>query len=290
MCVLVAWLQQIPGYPLVVAANRDERFSRPSSAPFLWSSSEKGGADPGSGSGSDNGSDNGSNSGSSAGWDGVDGTVRLVAPRDDVAGGTWWAVSESGLFVGITNRAGAAPDPTRRSRGLLVLDMAREDSLEGAERRLRELDPASHNGFHLLVATTEGALRAVSDGERIDCVRLQPGLHVISERSFGAMPISRDDVVLSVFQALPVDRLKIDDITRALGTHEDDPWRSVCVHPDLPDYGTRSSSILAFSDDPSASRLLHADGPPCTTPLDDRSELLRALFRPLVRPSSGSVP
>lgn len=265
MCVLVAWLQQFPGHPLVVAANRDERFSRPSSPPFLWPSPADAGA---------------------AGADaGTDASPRLVAPRDDVAGGTWWAVSDGGkspaggLFVGITNRAGTPPDPKRRSRGLLVVDIAREPSLEAAERRLRALDPASHNGFHLLVATKEGALRAVNDGERIDCVLLEPGLHVISERSFGAMPVSRDDVVRSVFQSLPTDRLRIDDISRALGTHEDDPWQSVCVHPDLPDYGTRSSSILAFADDPASELLLHADGPPCTTPLSDRSDLLRSLHR-----------
>lgn len=260
MCVLVAWLQQIPGHPLVVAANRDERLSRPAIGPLFWQRE-------GRGSGTDG----------ESGESGATGTA-LVAPRDEVAGGTWWAVSETGLFVGITNRAGRPPDLSRRSRGLLVLDVARSGILEKAETLLRSLNPEEHNGFHLIAATTTGAVRAVNFGDRIEVVRLEPGLHVISERSFGALEPSRDDVVFSVFESLPRDRLHVDRITRALGTHGDDPWRSVCVHPDLPDYGTRSSSILAFADEPERSLLLHADGPPCTTELEDRSGLLRSLL------------
>src|SRR3954468_4047366 len=85
MCTLVVAAHVFEGNPLVIVANRDERLDRASSPPSIW---------PGG----------------------------FLAPRDDVAGGTWLGVNPSGVFVGITNRYLGSQDATRVSRGALVVD------------------------------------------------------------------------------------------------------------------------------------------------------------------------
>ena len=48
--------------------------------------------------------------------------------------------------------------------------------------------------------------------------------------------------------------------------------QALCVH--TPIYGTRSATILMLSAG-RVERYLHAAGPPCRTPFDDVTELLR---------------
>lgn len=233
LCTLACWIGVHPRAPLVVAANRDERFGRASTGPLLWP-----------------------------------GRPRLVAPRDEVAGGSWWAVNEAGLFVGLTNRAGASPDANRRSRGQLVIDVARCRTLAEAETLLRGLRAEDYNGLHLLAATGEAGVLAVDDAHELTVSSLGKGRHIISERSFGASSTSRDGSVGAALTGHPSP----EALERLLGHHQLDPFQSICVHmPDI-EYGTRSSTILAVG---GASALLRfAGGPPCTTPWTDLTPLL----------------
>ena len=54
--------------------------------------------------------------------------------------------------------------------------------------------------------------------------------------------------------------------------------RATCIHHD-PEYGTRSAAVIRLADDLGASELYASSGRPCTTPLDDLSDLLAALAR-----------
>ena len=85
MCTLIAYLRKGAPFPLIVAANRDEMLSRPSTPPQLHG-----------------------------------GAPACIAPRDQVAGGTWLGLNAHGLFVGVTNRFGVPKDERRSSRGQLV--------------------------------------------------------------------------------------------------------------------------------------------------------------------------
>src|SRR5512139_989608 len=90
MCTLAVALGQDRRWPVVVAANRDERLGRPS---------EPWGLRVGPGG------------------------VRFAAPRDVLAGGTWIGISAGGVFAGLTNYHAPFdwyPDETRRSRGDIV--------------------------------------------------------------------------------------------------------------------------------------------------------------------------
>ena len=92
MCTLALYFTSFDDYPLVVAANRDEHYDRPSAPPALLN------ADP-----------------------------AILAGRDLRAGGTWLGVvNEHGLLAGILNRRAdgeTEPRPGTRSRGLLCLDV-----------------------------------------------------------------------------------------------------------------------------------------------------------------------
>lgn len=240
MCTLACWVGQFPEAPLVVAANRDENLGRASTPPFVWHSSP-----------------------------------RIVAPRDDVACGSWWALNEHGIFVGLTNRFGATLDKHRRSRGLLVMELAAARTIDEAEAKLRALRAENYNGFHLLAASGTDAVRAIDTGAELSVERLGPGLHILTERSFGASIVTRDQRVANLFRPLAHRPLDLDAMEEILGTHEDDPFESLCVHLDLMDYGTRSSTVLALG--PSIRSLRFANGPPCTTPFERQDHLLEAL-------------
>src|SRR5690349_17229607 len=114
MCTLILAHRYFQGAPLVLAANRDEFLARRASGPGV-----------------------------------VDGSPKILMPRDEVAGGTWLGLNAGGLFVGVTNRAGSSVDRARRSRGLLVADALRAGSAAELHRELARLDPSIHNAFHL---------------------------------------------------------------------------------------------------------------------------------------------
>jgi uncharacterized protein with NRDE domain len=243
MCTLaVAWRVD-RRWPIVVAANRDERLGRASEG---WAVR----AGPGG--------------------------VRRLAPRDAVAGGTWMGVSSRGVFAGLTNyHAPLAwyPDPARRSRGEIVDLALSAPGARGARDALRAAPAERFNPFHLLVADAEAAFLWWYDGERSALVDLAPGLHVVTERSpDGSCP--RGDLVRSRW---PLDQ-SVPRLRELLAVHAEGSPAATCIHGD-PAYGTRSSAVLRLAADLAASELYAADARPCVAPLEDRSALVADLAR-----------
>lgn len=245
MCTLSVAFQADRRWPLVVAANRDERLGRPSE-----------------------------------GWalrDG-EGGLRHAAPADLLAGGTWVGVSERGVFAGLTNYHAPFdwyPDPDRRSRGEIVRAALGAPSAAEARERLASREGAAWNPFHLLVADAGSAFLWWYDGERTELRDLAPGLHVVTERSpEGACP--RGELVRSRW---PVD-LSLERLRDVLAIHAGavPPESATCIHLD-PIYGTRSSALIRLAPSLAASELWVTDGRPCTFPLEDRSGLLSSLAR-----------
>lgn len=245
MCTLAVAFQADRRWPLVVAANRDERLHR-----------------------------------AAEGWGLRDGTngIRFAAPRDVLAGGTWIGLSSRGLFAGLTNYHAPLdwyPDSARRSRGEIVGLALAQPTVEGARQAMAALDPATFNPFHLVVADAGAAFLWWYDGERAGVEPLGPGLHLVTESSpRGDGP--RGDLVRSRW---PVDP-SVAHLREVMSIHASDPGArtSTCIHMD-PVYGTRSAAFLRVAADLAASELLVADGPPCRAPLEDRGDLVAALIR-----------
>jgi uncharacterized protein with NRDE domain len=244
MCTLAVAFQTDRRWPVVAAANRDERLGRAAEG---WAIREG------------------------------EGGARYAAPRDLVAGGTWIGVSERGVFAGLTNFHAPAswyPDPERRSRGEIVpLALAAGDA-EAARVAIARLDAARWNPFHLLVADARAAFLWWYDGERAALEPLAPGLHVVTERApDGRCP--RGELVRARW---PVD-VAVPRLHELLAIHAPGAGGvATCIHMD-PTYGTRSSAILRLAPELAASELYVADVRPCLGPHEDRSGLLAALAR-----------
>jgi uncharacterized protein with NRDE domain len=243
MCTLALAWRVDRRWPVLVAANRDERLGR-----------------------------------AAEGWalrDGPGGH-RLAAPRDVVAGGTWIGVSARGTFAGLTNFHSGLPgypDPRRRSRGELVGLALAAPSAGAARAALAAVKPEAWNPFHLVVADGESAFRLVYDGERSGLDDLAPGLHVVTERSpDGSCPRG-----LRLRARWPVEPT-VPLLRELLAFHGDPADAASCIHHD-PQYGTRSAAVLRLGADLATSELYVADARPCTAPLEDWSDLLGALGR-----------
>ena len=146
MCIVAIGHQASSRYPLVVAANRDERHARPAAAADWWNG-------PGS----------------------------LLAGRDLEAGGTWLGVTGSGRFAAVTNIfEGGRGHRAERSRGALVTGFLEGSATPSAYADLVEPD---HYGPFNLVLWYAGELHFVSN--RNSATALGAGVHVFSNNAPG---------------------------------------------------------------------------------------------------------
>ncbi|RAL22844.1 hypothetical protein DL240_08090 [Lujinxingia litoralis] len=242
MCTLIVATRCAPDVPLFVVANRDESFGRLAAPPTLR----------------------------------ISGSMRVLAPRDEQAGGTWLGLNEAGLFVAITNRFEVERRDHHRSRGELVWNALAREGVEGAVAYARALSPRDYGGFHLMMADAQGAAVVWSDGERLQHRRWAPGYYVISERSFGASPsmrLERLEARLHPLQAL--DAEVRDELVRWMAERDDEhPFEGTCVHLPEFDYGTRSSTVVALGEQ---ARFEYCEGAPCDGEYRSYEALLREL-------------
>ncbi len=244
MCTLIAAVRHFPGFPLVIAANRDEFLSRPATPPRLWP-----------------------------------GEPPFVAPRDEVAGGTWLGFNAHGLFVGVTNRFGAPKDNNRASRGKLVAESLRKPSAEALHAELSAVPVDVFNPFHLFYADRDRAFVTWNDGTALRQEALPPGVHVITERSLGGDDRARTELIRKKWgemDDLPLPKVeKLVELLRL--HHEADPVGGTCVHVPALDYGTRSSCVLLLGGSWASTRFLWAEGSPHAAKYVERADLVQLL-------------
>ncbi len=228
-------------YPVIVAANRDEHYDRPSAPPSLWSTEPN-----------------------------------ILAGKDLLAGGTWLGVNEHGLLVGILNRrSNSEPDPLTqtRSRGLLCLDLLSFKSAADAHAFVNRHEDA-YQPFTVVFVDPKEAWIATNVRRQIKTHKLAEGLHVYSSAAEFAVrseKVDRAHVQFArVFEELRsncsdksvwVRSLRTVLCDHTLGNGSNDPRDSICVHGDVA--GTVSSTII-FHDQPQ-QRLytFNCLGPPC---------------------------
>lgn len=248
MCTLIALHRGVAGWPLVIAANRDEYLDRPSEGPRLRRAA----------------------------------FGSMVSPRDLREGGTWLGIGPSGLFAGITNRPCPTPDRERRSRGLLVQDVLAAPHAAAAAEALERVEAGAYNPFNLLVADGRDAFVAVYEDE-VKVRALQPGVHVVgnADPNDRAVPkVAR--LLIEAGRAAEVGGAGVlGALAEVCRQHRgsSNPLEDTCIHTHAPQgaYGTRSSALLAYDAPACPARLLFADGPPCRTQYEDFTPLLREL-------------
>jgi len=142
VCTLIARVAD----DLLVAANRDEAYARPFSAPRRWVAA-----------------------------------TPFWAPRDEEEGGTWIGVNQNGLVAAITNRSRLAEQSGRASRGHLVTGLLSAPDPDAARAWLtRELDRAPRNPCQLFVAQGARAFACSVGEDGAEWTDLAPGIHVLS--------------------------------------------------------------------------------------------------------------
>jgi hypothetical protein len=147
MCTVILLRRPGHAWPLLLAANRDERLDR------AW--------DP-----------------PGPHWPDRPG---LVAGRDRSAGGTWMALRR-GVVAAVLNRPGSlGPAPGKRSRGELPLVALEARSAADAAARIAGLDAAEWRPFNMVVADAADAyfLRGLGTG-RPEALPLGAGVSMVT--------------------------------------------------------------------------------------------------------------
>ena len=254
MCTLIVFHRCFADAEFVVAANRDEYHDRPAEPPALHS------------------------------WHGR----KVLAPRDVRAGGTWLGTNDAGVFAALTNRPNVAPDPARRSRGLLVTDALAAASAAQAAELLATLPARAYNPFNLFVCDQRDAFVAVYE-EKVELRRLAAGPHVIGNGDPDSRRLPK--VARLLDEAEVIARGNADDALAALertcATHLDSahPFEATCIHAGP--YGTRSSTLLRRGARPDQDVFRFASGPPCTHRYEDFTPLLAQLDRTGMHPEAA---
>src|SRR5687768_8148779 len=108
MCTFTILRRPGASWPLLLAANRDELYCRPSRTPGRhWPD-----------------------------------RPHIRAGLDIRAGGTWLGLNDAGVVAGLLNRHGTfRPDPTMRSRGDIVLKALDHPTARGAAEAFAAMDP-----------------------------------------------------------------------------------------------------------------------------------------------------
>lgn len=249
MCTLAIFRNASTRYPLVIAANRDEFFERPASAPARLGDMPD-----------------------------------VVAGRDLEAGGTWLGCRVDGPFLlaGLLNRRTAdAPGSLphgKRSRGLLCLEALGTSDVDTFDRAFDDESAAAHGPFNLLLADGDRAV-VFDNRDGAGRTELDAGLSVLTNLDVNDPRCPRlasatrgfSEVSTLLASEPPAAELTaalaavLADHQKTVDPSDADPFARVCVHAGP--YGTRSSSIILLSDDSRVS-YLHAAGPPCTTPFE----------------------
>jgi uncharacterized protein with NRDE domain len=251
MCLVLTALESHPAYSLILAANRDEFYDRPTAAAELWA-----------------------------------GTPSVLGGRDLKAGGSWLGIDRRGRLAAVTNyRQGERERPAPRSRGLLVSEFLTGDISAPDHMARVQRDASLYNGFNLL-ALDGGGLLYFSNREG-QIRHLSPGVYGLSNHlldtpwpkvvsgktAFGAL-LNGDasELVLKLFALLSDSRQATDDLLPATGIGQQ--WERLLSSAFIasPAYGTRSSTVVLIGRDGSVVFVERSFGPGGATGVERRFE------------------
>lgn len=145
MCLISFAYRQDPKRPLLLAANRDEFYPRPTLAAHWWQDHPN-----------------------------------IFAGRDLQAGGTWFGVSRQGRFAAVTNYREPNPSAGEKSRGLLISEFLASQMPVAETLDLLATTATHYSGYNLLLWDGDSlgyfSNRDQATGGRI----LTPGYYALS--------------------------------------------------------------------------------------------------------------
>ncbi len=222
MCVILFAIGAHPRYPLVVAANRDEWFHRPTAPAGFWPDAP-----------------------------------HVFAGRDLEQHGTWMGISRTGRFAAVTNvREGGPARSDARSRGALVSGFlgGSESPSSFAAKVAREGD--QYNGFNLLAGDHRELIYLSNRGGPIQAVT--SGVHGLSNHLLNTAWPKVEQGKARLTEALREDKVDIPVLFDILGDRAAAPDGSLprtglapdreralsALHVLAGEYGTRTATVL----------------------------------------------
>ncbi|MDX1515407.1 MAG: NRDE family protein [Woeseiaceae bacterium] len=220
MCLVVVAHRAHADFPLVLAGNRDEFHARPTQDARWWPDRPD-----------------------------------VLGGRDLQAGGTWLALHRNGRFAVVTNfRDAVPPVATQQSRGHLITGFLDGSSLP--MEFVRDIDGQRYGGFNLLVGNGDTlAYLSNRDGA---CRELSPGIYGVANATLDTPWPKVERSKARLQSLLDAGRLNETSLLRLLADREkarahevesgDLPFTKAHALTApfivLPDYGTRSSSVV----------------------------------------------
>lgn len=228
MCLIVFAYRVHPDYPIIIAANRDEFYARPTQVLYQWT-------------------------------DGSD----IVAGRDLEGGGTWMGITPNGRIAALTNyREPGSQMAKAPSRGHLVSDFLKGSDSLNHYLRLLESKSNQYNGFNILLSEDGRWVYYSNRGGAPQ--ELQAGIHGLSNHVLNTpwpkVIRSRRAVEKRLSDHRPLDTEDLMQVLqdRSVPPDEDLPrtgveleWErrlgSIFINSDI--YGTRCSTVLLVGKD-----------------------------------------
>lgn len=234
MCTLIALIDVVPGCPLVIAANRDERPSRRSAAPAYRSKD-------------------------------------VFAPEDLVKRGTWLGVSKRGWLAGLTNFDDwhGLRTEGRCSRGTLVARCLEARSFEAALDIATYAEPRDYPGYHLFLSNGSSHVLFRNDGRDRGVKSLFAGVHTVTAMGSGTDHCERSRRIFRAakseadeFTERPSSYRQLDAL---LGFHSEteDSEEGSCVHAPNDGFQTVSSMTIALDANTREWHVRWRNGKPC---------------------------
>jgi uncharacterized protein with NRDE domain len=246
MCLLGIAFGLNDAFPVMLLANREELYVRPTAGPRLFPRERD-----------------------SPAW---------LGGLDLVAGGTWLGVNEWGLIVAVTNRTKQSLPENPPSRGVLCRSLLRfRETASAMVAGLRELEANQFAGCNLLIVDRHRAC-VIEAGDSLTKTALTAGLHLIANAELNPTGDPRIERVRREFGR--TDPANADDWFRE--ARRICQLTSEGVEPAISlsgsDRGTVSSTVIGLANNAHGSRYWYAPGPPASTPYDNYAPLLRQLL------------
>lgn len=221
VCILFIAIDQHPDYPLIICANRDEYYQRPTLPAHQWNSG-------------------------------------VIAGKDLQAGGSWLGVNPLGQFAAVTNlRTAHSEDTSKLSRGELVTGALAIDSK--INQHWLEEHSRNYGGFNLVYGSAEQlacynsqlksqqilskGFHAVCNGHMDDTwPKMAKGKQALEKQIACGKPIQID----YLFELLIDPTQAPDDQLPDTGVSYEWEKRLSSIFIRSEGYGTRASSIVLY--------------------------------------------
>ncbi len=223
MCIISFSYRTHSDFPLIVAANRDEFYIRPTSPLHHWPDAP------------------------------------ITAGRDEQLGGTWLGVSQNGRFAAITNyRDPQLADIGALSRGQIATDFLLGDLPSEEFARQLQQQRTQYGPFNVLVFDRETLVHYNNVYNEINIV--SPGVHCLSNATLNTpwpkverlkeqtakIAAERHLNEEALFDILATKDLADDDLLPSTGVPLQLERQLSAIFVQMEGYGTRCSTVMTF--------------------------------------------